>query len=453
MSTLLSWNCRGVRNKVQDLKALLNFSQHVCVALQETFLKSNLNFNLRGANCVRKDVDSVTTPSGGVCILTSNSYPSSPLPLRTPLQAVAVQVHIRTLVTVCCIYLPHDVISLDDLNALVDQLPAPFLLIGYFNGHSTLWSSDCTNSRGRQIEQFISDNCLCLLNENEKTYFHEPTRTFHSLGLAICSPSLLPMLNFRVGGDLYNSDHFPLVVSYADSACVTQRPQRYLFQRADWAAFRQLAVITETMVVSNNIDEAIKTVTDQIISAADVAIPKSSSHPRKFRKPWWNDACREAYQNQRRLWGIFRRYPTLENHIAFKKARATARRIRCRSQRESWMTYISSITSATSSAQLWQKVKAANGIYKEFSFSVIRTGTTLYSLPIEVANIIGQGFAKESSADSYSPTFLVTKRRTEQIPLNFKTRKLLPYNCVFRMYELRKALSEVKDTSPGPHGI
>ncbi|GBN84965.1 hypothetical protein AVEN_78982-1 [Araneus ventricosus] len=134
-----------------------------------------------------------------------------------------------------------------------------------------------------------------------RTYFHAPTRTFHSLDLAICSSSLLPMLNFRVGGDLYNNDHFPLEVSYADSACVTQRPQRYLFQRADWAAFRQLAVITETLVVSNDIDEAIKTVTDQIISAADVAIPKSSFHPRKFRKPWWNDACREAYQNQRRL--------------------------------------------------------------------------------------------------------------------------------------------------------
>ncbi|GBO20696.1 hypothetical protein AVEN_140343-1 [Araneus ventricosus] len=123
--------------------------------------------------------------------------------------------------------------------------------------------------------------------------------------MAICSPSLLPMLNFRVGSDLYDSDHFPLEVSYADSACVTQRPQRYLFQRADWAAFRQLAVITETMVVSNDIGEAIKTVTDQIISAADVAIPKSSSHPRKSRKPWWNDACREAYQNQRRLMGDF----------------------------------------------------------------------------------------------------------------------------------------------------
>ncbi|GBN22704.1 hypothetical protein AVEN_68040-1 [Araneus ventricosus] len=260
---------RRVRNKIQDLKALLNFSQPVCVALQETFLKSNLNFKLRGYNCVRKDVDSVTTPSEGVCILTSNSYSSSPLSLRTPLQAVAVQVHIRTLVTVCCIYLPpHDVISLDDLNALVYQLPAPFLLIGDFNGHSTLWGSDCTNSRGRQIEQFISDNCICLLNNDEKTYFHEPTRTSDSLDLAICS-TLLPLLNFTVGRDLCNSDHFPIIVSYADSGGAIQYPPRYLFQRADWDNFMQLADITESMVNTADITEAVQDVVDCLINAAN----------------------------------------------------------------------------------------------------------------------------------------------------------------------------------------
>ncbi|CAL1300058.1 unnamed protein product, partial [Larinioides sclopetarius] len=229
--------------------ALLNFSQPVCVALQETFLKSNFYFKLRGYSCVRKDVDSLTTPSGGVCILTSNLYPSSPFPRRFSVQAVAVQVQIRTLVTVCCIYLPpHDTISVADLNALVGQLPAPFLLIGDFIGHSTLWGSENTNSRGRLIEELISDNCLCLFNSNEKTYFHAPTRTFHCLDLAICSPSLLPLLNLRVASDLYNSDHFPLLVSYADSAHVTQLPQRYLFQRADWAAFRQMAVIIDEAI-------------------------------------------------------------------------------------------------------------------------------------------------------------------------------------------------------------
>ncbi|GBN62334.1 hypothetical protein AVEN_31967-1, partial [Araneus ventricosus] len=178
---------------------MINNLQPVCIGLQETFLTSNIPLKLRGYNSVRKDAASGTNHSGGVCILTSNLYPSSPLPLHTSLQAVAVQVHARTLVTVCSVYLPpHDVIGHHVLNNLIEQLPTPFLLLGDFNGHSALWGSDVTNTRGRQIEQLISNNCLCLLNNNEKAYFHEPTRTFHSLDLAICSPALMPLLDFTV---------------------------------------------------------------------------------------------------------------------------------------------------------------------------------------------------------------------------------------------------------------
>ncbi|GFV88472.1 putative RNA-directed DNA polymerase from transposon X-element [Trichonephila clavipes] len=164
---------------------------------------------VRGYNCVRRDVDGDTSPNGGVCLFTSHLYPSNVVTLHTSLQAVAVRIHIHSLVTVCCVYLPpNDVVPQVDLNQLVSQLPAPFILLGDFNGHSPLWGHDDTNSRGRQIEQLISDHCLCLLNNDEKTYFHAPTRTFHSLDLAICSPALLPMLNFEVAKDLHNSDHF-----------------------------------------------------------------------------------------------------------------------------------------------------------------------------------------------------------------------------------------------------
>ncbi|GFU68803.1 hypothetical protein TNCV_2576641 [Trichonephila clavipes] len=142
-------------------------------ALQETFLKSCHTAKIRRYGCVRKDTESVA------------------------------------------FYLPPNVvIRQQDLNDLVDQLPAPFVILGDFNGHSTLWGSVKTNHRGRQIEQVLSDHCLCLLNHEEPTHFHEPTRSFHTLDLAICSPSLLPILNFSVEKDLYNSDHFPVVLSH-----------------------------------------------------------------------------------------------------------------------------------------------------------------------------------------------------------------------------------------------
>ncbi|GBO25232.1 hypothetical protein AVEN_124650-1 [Araneus ventricosus] len=179
------------------------------------------------------------------------------------------------LVTVYCFYLPpHDVVSQQDLENLVDQLPTPFILLGDLNGHSTLLGSDVTNSRGRQIEQFISNNCLCLLNNDEKTYFHEPTRTFHSLDLAICSPTLLLLLHFTVGSDLCNSDHFSIIVSYADSGGAIPYPPRYLFQRADWGNFMQLEDITESMVSTADITEAVQNVIECLINTANNTIPK-----------------------------------------------------------------------------------------------------------------------------------------------------------------------------------
>ncbi|GBN02577.1 putative RNA-directed DNA polymerase from transposon X-element [Araneus ventricosus] len=450
MTTYLSWNCRGIRSKLHYIRTILNNFHPACFCLQETFLMSHFPLKLRGYNCVRKDADTGSHSSGGVCILTSNLYPSTPLSLHTSLQAVAVQVHTRALVTVCCIYLPpHDALNQQQLNNLVDQLPKPFLLLGDFNGHSTLWGSDSTNSRGRQIEQFISNNCLCLLYNDEKTYFHEPTRSFHSLDLAVCSHDLLPLLNFEVGDDLHNSDHFPLIVSHADSGGAIQFPPCYLFQRADWAAFMQLAGVTEAMISTADISEAVQHVVDIIINATDKTIPKSPPRLRKFRRPWWNEACRDSYKNQKKCWNIFRRYPTTENLVAFKRDRAFARRIRRRSQRESWIQFVSSITSSTSSKQLWKKVKAANGVYKEFSIPVLNTGHASYSSPLDVANILAQ----VSAVDSYSPAFVAIKNRAERMPLTFSSRQSFPYNCEFKMFELQIALSQAHNSSPGPDGI
>ncbi|GFX94011.1 putative RNA-directed DNA polymerase from transposon X-element [Trichonephila clavipes] len=337
---------------------------------------------VRGYNCVRRDVDGDTSPTGGVCLFTSNLFPSNVVTLHTSLQAVAVRIHVHSLVTVCCVYLPpNDVVPQVDLNHLVSQLPAPFILLGDFNGHGPLWGHDVTNSRGRQIEQLISDHCLCLLNNDEKIYFHAPTRTFHSLDLAICSPTLLPMLNFEVENDLHNSDHFPLLVSHVNGAGTRFRPPTYHFHRADWDKFTRLAIITGTMIQNRAVDEAVFNVTEAIRNAADAAIPRTSNSPRKLCKPWWNASCQQAKKEQRRAWGIFRRYPTTDNLIAFKRAKALARRIRRQCQRESWIQYVSSITSSATSQQLWRKVKAANGLYREFNIPILETSTALFSSP------------------------------------------------------------------------
>ncbi|GFW43772.1 RNA-directed DNA polymerase from mobile element jockey [Trichonephila clavipes] len=121
MTSFISWNCRGLRTRLDDLKYIISPYQPACVALQETFLKRTMTMRVRGYNCVRRNLDGNESPTGGVCLFTSNLYPSNIVTLHTSLQDVAVRIHIRSLVTVCFVYLPpNDVVPQVDLNQLVN---------------------------------------------------------------------------------------------------------------------------------------------------------------------------------------------------------------------------------------------------------------------------------------------------------------------------------------------
>ncbi|GFW43626.1 putative RNA-directed DNA polymerase from transposon X-element [Trichonephila clavipes] len=190
----------------------------------------------------------------------------------------------------------------------------------------------------------------------------------------------------------------------------------------------RLVVISDAVVKTESVDTAVQKVTNVLIAAAD---------------------CQTAYKNQQKLWGVFRRYPTTESLLVFKKAKANACRVR--RWRKSWIQCVSSLTSSTFSKQLWRKVKAANGIYREFSFPILQTSDSVFSSPVKIANILGETFQSVSSSTaSYNSCFLEIKRRAESTLVNFPTRSFFLYNCDFTTTELKKALLQVHNTSPGP---
>ncbi|XP_035211813.1 DNA polymerase kappa-like [Stegodyphus dumicola] len=256
VSELSDQNVSAVR-RIKRCKAKLVNTKHT-----KTLLKPGKQTKLSKVLAIfRKDNIVGERASGGVSLLASLDYPSNSLPLITSLQVVAIQINLRTLVSVCSVYLPPNVhIDQRDLDSLIEQLPEPFVIIGDFNGHSLLWGNKDTNPRGRQIEIMIEDHSLCLLNNGKVTYFYEPTKTFHALDLAICSPSLLPFFTFDVGNDLHNSDNFSPLVSNPIS-----RSPRFILEKADWQLFSSLAELTEEMVEGVEIDDAVKAVADKIM--------------------------------------------------------------------------------------------------------------------------------------------------------------------------------------------
>ena len=99
---------------------------------------------------------------------------------------------------------------------------------------------------------------------------------------------------------------------------------------------------------------------------------------------------------------------TTRNYIAFKEARSKARKIRRKSQRETWIGYVSSITSDTSSKKLWQKVKSIMSIHTDYSISFMKENGQTITSTKNIANTIGRTLPNISSSDSYPEPFLST---------------------------------------------
>ncbi|GFU10515.1 putative RNA-directed DNA polymerase from transposon X-element, partial [Trichonephila clavipes] len=119
-----------------------------------------------------------------------------------------------------------------------------------------------------------------------------------------------------------------------------------------------------------------------------------TSNSPQLCKPWWN-ASFPAKKGTRRAWGIFRRYPTSDNLIAFKRAKALARRIRRQCQRESWIQYVfNHIVNYQSTVMEKGQQRTA---FIDFNIPILETSTALYSSPLDVANLIYKTFASVSS--------------------------------------------------------
>ena len=211
MPSILQWNIRGLRTSLHDLQATLGQRCPAMVCLQETKLHPDAQCSFKGYSVFRKDCPADTVAHGGVLLAVHCSIPSNHVKLRTSLQAVAAKVMLdhRT-ITVCSIYLPPGMaLPRLELTELAAELPTPFLLLGDFNAHSTLWGCQRVDSRGRILERFIQEEFLSIFNTGTRTHFTMPSGATSALDLSIGSPQLMSLFSWHVDEDPMGSDHLP----------------------------------------------------------------------------------------------------------------------------------------------------------------------------------------------------------------------------------------------------
>ena len=453
---VLQWNCRGIKPNYEEVKCFLaDYTPHV-VCLQETYLKETDQITFKGYDVYDKKATSVVDdrPTGGTSILVKRGSPHEVIQLTTSLQAIAVKVTLHRTVTICSVYIPPRYkLGQAEIDALVDQLPTPFLLLGDFNAHSVLWGCRDSNPLGRTMESVLEAFDLCLLNDKSHTYLHPASGSTSAIDLSICSPSVFMDFQWKVHGDQCGSDHFPIFLDI-NRPMPEERVPRWQLNRADWLAFTTLCSSVINDEIFRDLEDPLAFFAHSLVDIATRTIPKSSPTPHSRHKPWFTAACREAIKCRKKALRKFRRRPTASNRQDYQKARAKARRTIKKSKRESWKQYVSKLTTRTHVKHAWEMIRKISG--KQQTSTTVhlnkRDGTKCTERQ-GIANLLADEFEYNSSSSHYSPAFRAFKDLAEKQKLDFLSDNTEDYNNPFVLSELKDSLGRCHDTATGPDEI
>ena len=235
---IIQWNSRGLRPRYEKLILLLTLLRPSVFCLQETYLKAENTCTFKGFNTYNHIHADCLTACGGSPIFVHSYYPQREIKLNTDLQAVAVSVTVEKEITLCSVYIPPSfALRSEHLNSLLEQLPSLFFLLGDFNGHNVLWGSKDNDHRGELVENFITKNDICLLND--KSHLDSGKGTFSSIGLSLSHPSIFLDYDWSVCEDKHRSDHFPIIIESIQLSSEDHNP-KWKLNKADWDLFHSL---------------------------------------------------------------------------------------------------------------------------------------------------------------------------------------------------------------------
>ena len=454
----MQWNPRGIKNKRIEAQILMDRCKAQVFCIGESKIPPHEDFIFAGYEVFlkNKELNPGNNAHGGVAILARKEVAPIPVKIKTNFQAVAISVKLHKRITIVSIYIPPGVsgdFTEGELEKLIDQLPKPYMILGDFNAHNTLWFGKKVNGRGTIIENVLMKKKSYFLDQDHDTYVDTRGGEMSSshIDLSICSLDLLQDFEWGVYDDLMRSDHFPIWIRSGRKS----RPQRYpkwIMEKADWHKFQEEAVPKMNINEFDSANEANRYVTDLLVDAAKQSIPKTSGLGRDYSAIWFNKECYEA--KTKRQEAFYKWRMGLGSRGAWQKEVAVAHKVFRRVKRRSWRDFIEGINGNDKVGDLWRKIRLLRNTYTNKGVSTLRVRGRIIDDPGEIAEVIARTIEDVSSETSCSPEFLRYRQRAERKKIKFSSSRNEPYNVPITRAELDAALSGLKnDSSPGPDEI
>jgi len=168
---------------------------------------------------------------------------------------------------------------------------------------------------------------------------------------------------------------------------------------------------------------------------------------------WFTDDCKTAIKNRKRALRNLRRHPTSDNIEVLRIASAKARKIIRQSKKHSWQSFVSKINSNTPTRQIWNMVRKIQGKNIRQPIKHLNSTTGLISNPSEIADTLASSISYNSSSSHYSSSFQKFKSQVESHDIIFPLDNNELYNIFISLQELKEAIFDTHDSTPGPDDI
>ena len=148
------------------------------------------------------------------------------------------------------------------------------------------------------------------MNDKSYTYLSTSAKSFSSIDLSFCHPSLFLDYNWSVSKDQHNSDHFPIIIEQNTFSTEDHNP-KWKLNRANWDLFNTLCtgkLIPENFKESS---DPISDFTSSLIEISKECIPQTSTNPINSN-PWYNDDCKEAIKQRKQALSKFKKSPKFQ---------------------------------------------------------------------------------------------------------------------------------------------
>lgn len=456
MTTLIQWNCNGIRSKLAELQLIIKEYDPFIIALQETRTKPGVNIKIKGYNTIFTHRPS---GQGGTAIMIKNGINYTPNTLNTNMEIVAVNVNMPYKMTVVSLYIPpNSTLDPEEFDKVITSLPKPLIISGDFNAHHHLWDPDRQNARGKEIAKLIEKHGLIILNDGQTTFIHSAKRNERisksAIDVTICSPELAAKLDWQIIEDQHSSDHFPIKIGTLANNTRKKQTPKWKIDKADWAKYE---AEIENLITPDR-EYTIEEITAAIKEVAYKAIPRTSNFISTKAVPWWNEQIKTAIRERRKALRKLKKtstdnpnYDSIQEN--FRKKRYEARTIIDEEKQKSWQEYVSGINENTNPKEVWKRIRSIRGNKTSDPIWTISINDRNISDPQEVVEHIANHFAKESSDESYHPKFLTIKKKKEQKPVTYPGARNAAYNELFTITELIYQMDTLKGSSPGPDEI